>query len=313
MTNSDNDKKRKRRYVIILSILLILILILLLFCRFGRIYNPGLVPTGNVDVFDIDIYCNHRIKTADNTEDENEYYDENENETASTNKNSRRSNSNKANTNTNSNSSQSPVNNEENNGSNTNNGNNENGNNENGNNGEEINTDDEEFAGIRFDENGRTLTVYNEERDKSTMGVSFINQEDGNYIFQERLNIFSNAAYQYTTKVAPGVSNTYHFVVHNSNDLDVRYYMEMYEESEYRVNLKYRLKNNDGYVIGSDTQWVTANELRTSFKDLNKGISDNYSLEWKWFDDDNNDNLAGKNMESEYKLNIRFYIESKGN
>ena len=88
--------------------------------------------------------------------------------------------------------------------------------------------------------------------------------------------------------------------------------MEMYEESEYPVNLKYRLKNGNNYVIGNETKWVTVDELKTSFKRLNKGASDNYSLEWKWFDDDANDNIAGENMESEYKLNIRFYFETVG-
>ena len=70
------------------------------------------------------------------------------------------------------------------------------------------------------------------------------------------------------------------------------------------------MKCGEEYAIGNDKTWVSANELVTNFKNLNKGISDNYSLEWKWFDDDDNDTVAGKNMDSEYKLNIRFFIEA---
>ena len=116
---------------------------------------------------------------------------------------------------------------------------------------------------------------------------------------------------QYTNKIAPGVSNTYHFVVHNSSKMELKYYVEMYENSEYQVNLRYRLKRNNNYVIGNDNNWVTADELKTAFKNIKDSSSDNYSLDWKWFDNDNvADTKAGKNMTSLYKLNIRFYFEA---
>ena len=61
---------------VIISILLIaIIIILLVFCKFGKIHhNDSLIPTGNVDVFDIDIFCNHKISDNNNT-------NENDNET----------------------------------------------------------------------------------------------------------------------------------------------------------------------------------------------------------------------------------------
>ena len=99
-------------------------------------------------------------------------------------------------------------------------------------------------------------------------------------------------------------------MLHFSSCFDIKYYIEMYEESEYKVNLKYRLKKNGSYVIGNDSKWVTADELKTEFSKLNNGSTDSYALDWKWFDDDDElDNNAGENMTSEYKLNIRFYFE----
>ena len=127
------------------------------------------------------------------------------------------------------------------------------------------------------------------------------------------MNIFNNAAFQYTNKIAPGVSNTYHFVVHNSSNMNLKYYIEMYEDSEYKVNLKYRLKRKNSYVIGDDQTWVTAQELKTAFENIADSSSDSYSLDWKWFDDDNlSDTIAGENMKSLYKLNVRFYFEAVG-
>ena len=87
----------------------------------------------------------------------------------------------------------------------------------------------------------------------------------------------------------------------------------MYEESEYDINLKYRLRRNNDYVVGDDNTWVTANELKTAFSKIDSSSSDSYSLDWIWeFNDDKDaeDTLAGSNMESNYKLDIRFYFES---
>ena len=267
---------------VIISILLIaIIIILLVFCRFGKIHhNDNLIPTGNVDVFDIDVFCNHKI--ADNNTNENDdeindniiIEDQNENVINEINSNSIKE--------TDSNNITKKRN--------------------------KSGAEDEEY--VHTDRKGETIPVYNEQTDKNILGKVFVDDKDGNYLYQERLNIFTNAAYKFTNKIAPGVSNVYHFVVHNSNNTNVKYYIQMYEDSEYKINLKYRLKCKEGYAVGNDKTWVSADELITNFKNLNKGLSDNYSLEWKWFDDDKNDTIAGKNMDSEYKLNIRFHFEA---
>ena len=75
----------------------------------------------------------------------------------------------------------------------------------------------------------------------------------------------------------------------------------------------YRLRRNNDYVVGDDNTWVTANELKTAFSKIDSSSSDSYSLDWIWeFNDDKDaeDTLAGSNMESNYKLDIRFYFES---
>lgn len=165
------------------------------------------------------------------------------------------------------------------------------------------------------DDNGNTVVVpiFNEDDDGKVLGKVFVDDVNGNYIYQQRLEIFTNAAFEYTNKIAPGVSNTYQFVVHNSTNKKLNYYVQMYEESEYDINLKYRLRRNNDYVVGDDNTWVTANELKTAFSKIDSSSSDSYSLDWIWeFNDDKDaeDTLAGSNMESNYKLDIRFYFES---
>ena len=177
------------------------------------------------------------------------------------------------------------------------------------------NTDDETSKTCTTtDKNGNTkiIPTFNEITYKDVIGEVFVDDKNGNYIYQQNLKIFTNAAFEFTNKIAPGVSNTYHFVVHNSTDSKLKYYIEMYENTEYSINLKYRLKRNNTYVIGNDNNWVSANELKTEFSKINANTSDNYSLDWQWMyddDKDSQDTLAGENMTSAYKLNIRFYFE----
>ena len=228
-------KQHNTIYLLIILILIIAILLMLFFVKLGKIdNNASLIPTGRVDVFDIDINCQcDNNKTCNDDKTDNKH-------------------------------------------------------------------------------NG--IPVY-QETYKDVVGEVFVDDASGNFIYQQNLKIFENSAFEFTNKVAPGVSNTYQFVVHNSTNAKMKYYIEMYETSEYAINMKYRLKNGNTYVIGGPNKWVSANELKTAFKAINASSSDNYSLDWQWVYDDNKDyqdTLAGENMNSTYKLNVRFYIEQMG-
>ena len=219
------------KIIIVMLLVLIITILLLSFSRFGKITHK-LVPTGNVDVFDIEVNCSCTNNNCTVT-----------------------------------------------------------------------------------DIDGNVIPVYNEITDQNVVGNVFVDDKGGNYLYQQRLKIFENPAYEFTNKIAPGSTNVYHFVVHNSTNVAVKYKIKMYEESEYKINMVYRLKNDSTYVIGDENNWVTASELETQFKNLNKNKSDNYALEWMWLyeGDDLSDTIAGKHMESEYKLNIRVYFEAETN
>ena len=48
------------------------------------------------------------------------------------------------------------------------------------------------------DNDGQTIPVYNEVDDQNITGTVFVDDKIGNYIYQENLKIFNNAAYQFT-------------------------------------------------------------------------------------------------------------------
>lgn len=136
-----------------------------------------------------------------------------------------------------------------------------------------------------------------------------IEDKNGNYIYQKKLDIFENSFFKGKNVIAPGVSNTYDFNVHNKSDNDIKYLIKIDNISNDIVNLKYRLKRNGKYIIGSESEWVTSKELNTNYNKLKEGKTDNYSLDWKWFDNDELDNYVGENIVSKYILNINIYLE----
>jgi hypothetical protein len=92
----------------------------------------------------------------------------------------------------------------------------------------------------------------------------------------------------------------------------VRYAIEFSEDSEYAVNLRYRLKRGGSYVVGSDSSWVSASELATAMNYLGGNSVDSYTLDWEWPYEggvDAADTEAGEKMTSDYRLDIKINFE----
>ena len=144
-------------------------------------------------------------------------------------------------------------------------------------------------------------------------GIIYVDDKNGWYVYQQNLQIFQNAAFEYTNKIAPGVSNSYNFKVHNETKNAVRYNIEFEEGSEYAVNMKYRLKRGGSYVVGDANTWVTADELTlATMKLLASDGVDSYTLDWQWPYEGGVDALdteIGENMTSDYTLGIKINFE----
>lgn len=116
------------------------------------------------------------------------------------------------------------------------------------------------------------------------------------------LNIFSNPAYENKAVLAPGSSNSYEFVIKNKVNRKVKYKLEFLEDSEYKINMRYRLKRNGKYIVGNEDEWVNTDDINLMEIEVDYGKEDDYTLDWKWFDGEN-DNLIGK-LQNDYSLRI---------
>ena len=160
--------------------------------------------------------------------------------------------------------------------------------------------------------NNTVPTWNDEDESENELGTVYVDDKNGNYLYHQKLNIFDNPYFKYETKIAPGVSNSYAFEVHNTSDMNVKYYLEMNKECNYDLVLKYRLKRNGSYVLGDDSHWVKVEDLKTEFSNLNSGDTDKYILDWKWEYEDGRDSIdtyIGENMDDAYKLYTKFHFE----
>ena len=119
------------------------------------------------------------------------------------------------------------------------------------------------------------------------------------------LKIFTNSVYNFEEKIAPESSNTYQFVVKNSTSYQLKYTMSFIETNPYHINMKYKLKKNDTYIVD---HYVSYNELNINEQLLSAKTNDTFYLEWKWVSSDN-DNEAGEHA-ADYSLSIKVEAES---
>lgn len=154
---------------------------------------------------------------------------------------------------------------------------------------------------------------YNEENneekevdDEESLIVDWLNEK--------KADIFSNSYFE-NSKIAPGVSSDYYFIVKNDRKENIIYDINFTEKNDSNIPIKYRLKKNDSYVVGSDITWVNASDLNINDILINAKENNSYILEWKWdyYTDNLNDatdTTIGKNI-PDYKLIINVKARSE--
>ena len=137
--------------------------------------------------------------------------------------------------------------------------------------------------------------------DKNKLDNNFIVEDNYTIWSNKRLRIFSNQAYEYFSKIAPGVSNSYDFVIKNNNDFPVLVDISMKEVNPYFINMEYKLKSENSFLAGSSFKYVSVKKLSQKNIYLKAHSSKLYSLDWKWIDSDN-DTEIGEAVDANYKL-----------
>ena len=167
----------------------------------------------------------------------------------------------------------------------------------------DINTDDKSKY-VEYVINEELPVINNNDNTNNTEKDEDINNEftvDWNFL--KEINIFSNYYFDGENKIAPGVSDSYLFKIVNGRDNKIKFDISFQEENTDNINMKYRLKQNNKYIIGSDNKWYTTNDLIIKDQVIEANKTSEYTLEWKWIDSEN-DTEIGKKDTVTYSLAI---------
>ena len=195
-----------KRYRITIVILVLIILLLILYIAIKGIGRIGVIPTGNIDIFNI-------------------------NSTKKDDKNNNQNNSNNSN------------------------------NDNQSNNYNNIKNDTDKNDGEETKKN--LITVFD---------------EDLTWNSENELRIFSNPAFEFQNIIAPGSTNTYQYVVNNSESFNITYSMIFIEKNKNLINMKFKLKRNGEYVLGSKDKWIDIQNKSLQNLSLMSNSHDIYSL-----------------------------------
>lgn len=117
------------------------------------------------------------------------------------------------------------------------------------------------------------------------------------------VDIFTNSLAN--TLIAPESSNTYRFTVYNNTSTTVKYDLTFTEINESNINMKYKLRKNNTYII---SDYSSISELNLTEQVLNSDKNDVFYLEWKWVSSDN-DTEIGASRNATYNLKIKVEAE----
>lgn len=125
----------------------------------------------------------------------------------------------------------------------------------------------------------------------------------------DKLKIFDESNLK-NDLIAPNSNGTYKFIVQNEASENIRYNISFIEENEKNINMKFRLKIDNIYVIGNENEWIDISEMKVEDVLITSNSKTMYTLEWYWQNGEN-DTYIGKSEHTEYSLNVNFtpYVE----
>ena len=140
--------------------------------------------------------------------------------------------------------------------------------------------------------------------DEEEKGEVIVKDSNVTWETDTEIDIFNNSlANEY---IVPESYNTYRFTVYNNTETDVKYDLSFVETNDYNINMKFKLRKNNSYIV---SEYSSINDLNLSNQLLNANKNDVFFLEWKWISTENDTDI-GAHPNTQYSLKINVKAES---
>ena len=127
----------------------------------------------------------------------------------------------------------------------------------------------------------------------------------------DNINLFKTRNRKGEKVIWPGQSGSYDFVVQNNNNDPITYQLSLDEANRDNINMKYRLKLNNVYVVGYEKTYESIDKVKLdNVTILGKGKS-LFTLEWTWEKADNDAKIVREGLAT-YRIYIDVYSKVIG-
>lgn len=130
----------------------------------------------------------------------------------------------------------------------------------------------------------------------------FVISEGNQWGAEKDINVFNNEFYS-DNIIAPGVSGKYNFTVENTRNNSITYNLDLQEINLSNINLQYKVKINDVYIIDN---WTRIEDISLESFELYPYAKANYTLEWQWIDAENDTSVGSDAENIIYKIKIKI-------
>lgn len=120
------------------------------------------------------------------------------------------------------------------------------------------------------------------------------------------LDIFKNPRYDNKKIIAPSDTGKYDFFVENVAKKDIKINILLEDINPYKLNMKYRLKQEEKYVIGNENTWESIESMKLKEIKLSEKQIILYTLEWK-LEDIPSDKIVNKIADYSLQITINGY------
>ena len=144
------------------------------------------------------------------------------------------------------------------------------------------------------------MSIYNPYETK----IINITSEAKDWYANENINLFKHINKDGEKVIWPGQSGEYDFVVKNTNNVPIYYSIKLSEENKSKINMKYRLKLNNVYIVGNENTYEPIEKFNLENIKILEDAKSSYTLEWKWEDSDNDAEIVKRGLAT-----YRIYID----
>ena len=152
--------------------------------------------------------------------------------------------------------------------------------------------------------------ISDEEEDIETVKLVKVSWNGKEVTKNTKLDIFKNEKFNGQKIIAPGSKGSATFCVENASNTEMICNLKFNDEAEFPINMKYRLKVDNKYVVGNANKYEDLEKLNLKDILMSKKSINMYTIEWYWEDSDKQDTeVATKNEDQYYTLNFEISAE----